>query len=151
MTNCTINRKGCFLPKHPINMNKAAIKAAILESVSAELDQWLDKQETIGSGYEYEGEFMKVAQRVNKLMLEKSQGQLSGSRNKKTTPYQFWENRSQQNACPVPAHSTLWHQQPAAGNNVPVLGQAYVFEESEDMLQPAAGHNSKCQTNTAGK
>jgi hypothetical protein len=64
-------------------MNKAAIKAAILESVSAELDQWLDKQENIHSGYEYESEFMKVAQRVNKLMLEKSQGQLPGSRNKK--------------------------------------------------------------------
>ena len=64
-------------------MNKAAIKAAILECVSAELDQWLDKQEKIRSGYEYESEFMKVAQRVNKLMLEKSQGHLPGSRNKK--------------------------------------------------------------------
>jgi hypothetical protein len=64
-------------------MNKAAIKAAILESVSAELDQWLDKQEHIRSGYEYESEFMKVAHRVSKLMLEKSQGQLPGSRNKK--------------------------------------------------------------------
>ena len=64
-------------------MNKASIKAAILECVSAELDQWLDKQEHIRSGYEYESEFMKVAQRVNKLMLEKSQGQLPGSRNKK--------------------------------------------------------------------
>jgi hypothetical protein len=66
-----------------MNMNKAAIKAAILETMSAELDQWLDKQENIRSGYEYESEFMKVAQKVNKLMLEKSQGQLPGSRNKK--------------------------------------------------------------------
>ena len=64
-------------------MNKAEIKAAIFESMSAELDQWLDKQEKIRSGYEYESEFMKVAQRVNKLMLEKSQGHLPGSRNKK--------------------------------------------------------------------
>jgi hypothetical protein len=80
-------------------MNKAAIKAAILECVSVELDQWLDKQEHIGSGYEYESEFMKVAQRVNKLMLEKSQGQLPGSRNKKTTPHLFRENRGPQNRC----------------------------------------------------
>ena len=64
-------------------MNKAELKAAILESVSAELDQWLDKQEKIRSGYEYESEFMKVAQKVSKLLLEKSQGQLPGSRNKK--------------------------------------------------------------------
>ena len=47
--------------KTPMNMNKAEIKAAILEFVSAELDQWLDKQENIRSGYEYESEFMKVA------------------------------------------------------------------------------------------
>jgi hypothetical protein len=66
-----------------MHMNKAEIKAAILESVSAELDQWLDKQDKISSGYEYESEFMKVAQKVNKLMLEKSMGQLPGSRNKK--------------------------------------------------------------------
>ena len=64
-------------------MNKSELKAAILEAVSAELDQWLDKQENIRSGYEYESEFMKVAQKVNKLMLEKSQGHLPGSRNKK--------------------------------------------------------------------
>ena len=69
--------------KHSMHMNKAEIKAAILESVSAELDQWLDKQDNISSGYEYETEFMKVAQKVNKLMLEQSMGKVPGSRNKK--------------------------------------------------------------------
>ena len=64
-------------------MNKAELKAAILESVSAELGQWLDKQENIRSGYEYETEFMKVAQQLNKLLLEKSMGKVPGSRNKK--------------------------------------------------------------------
>jgi len=67
----------------PMNMNKAEMKALILESMSAEIDQWLDKQENIRSGYEYESEFMKVAQKLNKLLLEKSMGQLPGSRNKK--------------------------------------------------------------------
>lgn len=69
--------------KHLMHMNKSELKAAILESVSAELDQWLDKQDKISSGYEYETEFMKVAHSVNKLILEKSMGQLPGSRNKK--------------------------------------------------------------------
>ena len=66
-------------------MNKLEIKSAILASMSAELDEWLDKQENIGSGYEYETEFMKVAQKVNKIILEKSLGKLPGSRNKKNS------------------------------------------------------------------
>lgn len=40
MTNCTISRKGRNLGP-PITMNKAAIKAAILASMPAKLDQWL--------------------------------------------------------------------------------------------------------------
>ena len=58
--------------------------------MSAELDQWLNKQENISSGYEYESEFMKVARRVNKIMLEKSMGQLPGSRNKKNDSIPAW-------------------------------------------------------------
>ena len=69
--------------KHLLDMNKAEIKAAILEAMSAEIDQWLDRQDTIRSGYEYETEFMKVAQQLNKLLLEKSVGKVPGSRNKK--------------------------------------------------------------------
>jgi hypothetical protein len=71
------------LIKHLLDMNKAEIKAAILEAMSAEIDQWLDRQDTIRSGYEYETEFMKVAQQLNKLLLEKSVGKVPGSRNKK--------------------------------------------------------------------
>ena len=66
-----------------MDMNKAEIKAAILSSMSAEIDQWLDKQENISSGYEYETELMKVAQKVNRIILEQSLGKLPGSRNKK--------------------------------------------------------------------
>ena len=64
-------------------MDKAAIKAAILQSLSEEVDIWLDKQEKITDGYEYEDQFMATAQRVNKILLSKSLGKLPGSRNKK--------------------------------------------------------------------
>lgn len=66
-------------------MNKAELKAVILASMSAEIDDWLDKQENINSGYEYETTFMQVAQKVNKILLEKSVGKLPGSRNKKNS------------------------------------------------------------------
>lgn len=65
-------------------MEKAAIKEAIMKRLSEEVDLWLDKQGNIASGYEYETEFMKVAQKVNKIVLEKSlDTPLGGSRNHK--------------------------------------------------------------------
>jgi hypothetical protein len=66
-------------------MDKAAIKTAILQSLSEEIDIWLDKQEKITDGYEYEDQFMATAQRVNKILLSKSTGKLPGSRNKKNS------------------------------------------------------------------
>jgi len=66
-------------------MEKAAIKAAILQSLSEELDIWLEKQEKITDGYEYEEQFMAMAQKVNKIILSKSMGKLRGSRNKKNS------------------------------------------------------------------
>lgn len=64
-------------------MEKAAIKAALLQSLSEEIDIWLDKQEKITDGYEYESQFMLTAQKVNRILLSKSMGKLPGSRNKK--------------------------------------------------------------------
>ena len=98
-------------------MSKTELKSAILASMSAEIDEWLDKQENISNGYEYETQFMKVAQKVNKILLEKSLGKLPGSRNKKT-PYLFWENRSKQKPCIMPTHTELWYQQQASGNTM---------------------------------
>jgi hypothetical protein len=66
-------------------MEKTAIKAAILQSLSEELDIWLEKQEKITDGYEYEEQFMAMAQEVNKIILSKSMGKLPGSRNKKNS------------------------------------------------------------------
>ena len=59
-----------------------------MQRLSQEIDLWLDKQQAITSGYDYETEFMKVAQRVNRILLEKSLGEQKGSRNtkKKSTP-----------------------------------------------------------------
>ena len=70
-------------------MEKAVIKEAILKSLSEEIDLWLDKQQAITSGYEYETEFMKVAQKINRIVLEKSLATpVGGSRNhkKKSSP-----------------------------------------------------------------
>jgi len=53
-------------------MNKAALKAAIPEAMSAEAGQSLDKQQNISNGYEHENELMKVAQKAKKIILEKS-------------------------------------------------------------------------------
>jgi hypothetical protein len=65
-------------------MEKAAIKEAIMKSLSEEIDLWLDKEQNITSGYEYESEFMKVARKVNKILLEKSlDTPVGGSRNHK--------------------------------------------------------------------
>ena len=62
---------------------RSALKAAIMEGVSAEVDKWLDQQPALSSGYAYETEFIKVAQNVNKIILEKSLGEQPRSRNDK--------------------------------------------------------------------
>ena len=86
MTNCTFRKKFIHLGnQHLCKMEKAAIKAAILQSLSEEIDIWLDKQEKITDGYEYESVFMATAQKVNKILLSKSMGKLPGSRNKKNS------------------------------------------------------------------
>lgn len=64
-------------------MKEPELKAEILAAVSEELDTWLKDQSKIKDGYEYETKYMQFAQKINKLILEKSMGQLPGSRNKK--------------------------------------------------------------------
>ena len=69
-------------------MQRAAMKEAIMQRLSEEIDVWLEKQQNITSGYDYETEFMKVARNINKVILEKSLGEQPTSRNakKKITP-----------------------------------------------------------------
>jgi hypothetical protein len=64
-------------------MDKIALKTEILSALSSELDSWLESQSKIKDGHEYETTYMLFAQKMNKLILEKSMGKLPGSRNKK--------------------------------------------------------------------
>ena len=65
------------------NQERAALKKAIMQSLSEEVDKWLDKQPTLSSGYDYETEFMKTARTINQRLLEKSLGAQPVSRNRK--------------------------------------------------------------------
>lgn len=69
-------------------MERAAMKAAIRQSLSEEIDKCLDQQQSLTSGYAYQTGFMKTARNVNKIIPEKSLGRKPGSRNgkKKSTP-----------------------------------------------------------------
>jgi hypothetical protein len=66
-------------------MEKEQIKEEMLSLISKEIDQWLDTQSTIADGYEYEGKFMSVAQKINKIVLTQSIGKLPNNRNKKNS------------------------------------------------------------------
>ena len=65
------------------NHERVVVKAAIMQSLSEEVDKWLDKQPAISSGYDYEAEFLKTSRSVNKIILEKSLGEQPDSRNDK--------------------------------------------------------------------
>lgn len=54
-----------------------------MQRLSEEVDQWLDKETTLTSGYEYETEFLGVSRRLNKIVLEESLGKMPRSRNGK--------------------------------------------------------------------
>ncbi len=79
-----------FATKHSKMENKelAALKEAMMQGFSEEIDKWLDKQSTLTSGYDYETEFMKTARTINQMILEKSLGTRPVSRNckRKFTP-----------------------------------------------------------------
>lgn len=60
-------------------------KEEILQLLEVEVDQWLQTEGTITDGYTYETKFMEVAQRVNRILLTKSMGNLPKDRNKKNS------------------------------------------------------------------
>ena len=55
----------------------------MLSAISEELDLWLDRENIIADGYEYESEFMQVSRNINRILLSKSLGDVSSNRNKK--------------------------------------------------------------------
>lgn len=71
-------------------MKDTNLKADILTAVEAELDLWLQAQSKIEDGYEYETRYLEFAHKLNKIILQKSMGQLPGSRNKKNS-IAVWE------------------------------------------------------------
>jgi hypothetical protein len=64
-------------------MNKEEIKALILQQISEELDIWLDKQEKITDGLEYENQALALSQNISRILVTQSRGRLPSSRNKK--------------------------------------------------------------------
>jgi len=64
-------------------MDKLALKAAILESIGTELDVWLDKKDSIKTGYEWETTLVGHAQKINQLIIQHSLGSVPINRNKK--------------------------------------------------------------------
>ena len=65
------------------HQERTQIKEAIMQRLSEEVDQWLDKEASLTSGYEYETAFISVSQRLNRIVLEESLGKLPASRNGK--------------------------------------------------------------------
>ncbi len=65
------------------NQERTQIKEAIMQRLSEEVDQWLDKEATLTSGYKYETAFIGVSQRLNRIVLEESLGKAPQGRNGK--------------------------------------------------------------------
>ena len=64
-------------------MEKEQIKKTMLQLISEEIDQWLETQDTIKEGHEYEEKFIAVSRKVNQILLTQSMGKLPKNRNKK--------------------------------------------------------------------
>jgi len=64
-------------------MEQSAKKMAILSAISEELDLWLSKEDSIKDGYTYESEFIDTTRKINRILLTKSLGSVSGNKNKK--------------------------------------------------------------------
>lgn len=64
-------------------MNKIEIKKSILKTVEQELEQWLEQEPHITSGFEYETKILEIGGRVAKEIMIQSIGKLPSSRNQK--------------------------------------------------------------------
>ena len=64
-------------------MNKIEIKKAILKTVEQKVDQWLEQEPHITSGFEYETKILEIGRRVAKEIMIQSMGKLPASRNQK--------------------------------------------------------------------
>ncbi len=72
---------GIFVKK--THMDKAELKTAILEAIGTELDVWLDKKDSIKTGYDWETTLVGHVRKINQLIVQHSLGAVPNNRNKK--------------------------------------------------------------------
>lgn len=64
-------------------MDKKEIKSSLLAAIGEEIDVWLEKEPTCKTGYEWETTLVGHAQKINRLIIQHSLGQVPANRNKK--------------------------------------------------------------------
>jgi len=64
-------------------MSKDELKLEILNSITQDVENWVNLQGTFTNGYDYETAYATFAARINNTILQKSLGSLSRSRNSK--------------------------------------------------------------------
>lgn len=66
-------------------MKNEKIKAEILQALSSELDElFVDLDKTEGA-YDYEERYLMFARKMNKMILQKTTGEIPANRNKKNS------------------------------------------------------------------
>lgn len=91
------------------------------------------EKDSIKDGYEYETEFMKLSQHVNRIMMQKSLGAVSCNRNKKKlhTCFGKVEAGKEHVLC---QHTKKFGMSSKLQEAVCLVAQSHVFEDSEEVL-----------------
>lgn len=66
-------------------MKNEQIKSEILQAFSTELDEFLIDADKIEGAYDYEERYLQFARSINRMILQKSVGEIPGNRNKKNS------------------------------------------------------------------
>lgn len=66
-------------------MKNEQIKAEILQAFSKELDELFEDAHKIEGAYDYEERYLLFARNINRMILQKSVGEIPGNRNKKNS------------------------------------------------------------------
>lgn len=66
-------------------MKNEQIKAEILQAFTTELDSFLEESDKIEGAYDYEERYLQFARNINRIVLQKSVGEIPGNRNKKNS------------------------------------------------------------------
>ena len=90
-------------------MNKIEIKKAILKTVEQKVDQWLEEEPHITSGFEYETKILEIGRRVAKEIMIQSMGKLPASRNQKKTSNVSRPNWSKKRSSFRKEQVQVWH------------------------------------------